>query len=82
MVVKIPEEALGNSDRMFGNKAIIAFETPTSPMQAEAWIRAFNEERPIKLTWHDELPNALYVVQFDVHVNENAREELLAFVSY
>lgn len=78
MVVRIPESALVNFDLIFGNKAVIAFETQTSPPEVVACIFAFNEEHPIKLTLHDELPNALYVVQFDIHVNQQAREDLIA----
>lgn len=64
-------------DWIFCNKLFIAFESPSSPYQVLAWIRAFNEENDIKLLLYDELLNALYVVEFDIHVHPNARRDLL-----
>lgn len=77
MVIKIPLETATNSNRFFSNKAVISFETPTSPMQAMAWIRVFNEEQPIKLSLYNELVNSLFVVQFDVLANPYVREILM-----
>lgn len=59
------------------NKAIIVLESPTLSFEALDWIHAFNEENEITLSLHEKLRNSLYVVQFDIHVNPHAREDLL-----
>lgn len=55
-----------------------SFESQSTVTQALAWIRAFNEEHGIKLVLQDELHKSLFIVQFDVHIDPQARRKLLA----
>lgn len=66
-ILDIPDEALIGKTEQFDNKVILGFEAERSYTRAQEWVRAFNQLNPlkIKLTVIDELPNALFVVQFD-----------------
>lgn len=68
------------SNWIYDNKVVVTLESPISPNQAINWIWAFKEEHDIKLVLHDELFNALFAMQFDIHTRPSTRKDPLALL--
>lgn len=62
--LNIPNDILLEQARFFGDKVVLGFESETSHLRAREWVRIYNQASSVKLTVVDELPNALFVVQF------------------
>lgn len=61
----IPEDWILTQNSIVSNKLVLSFETELSFQEVHDWIKDFNQSRKTRLTLHDELPNALFVVHFD-----------------
>lgn len=57
----IPEE----HSQFFANKVVRGFEEEFTIYRVKLWVRSFNQTNDLKLEVFHELPNSLFVVQFD-----------------
>lgn len=78
VIYSIPDEILATHSRHFGNKVVLGFETEFSLDQAREWIHEFNLHNTPVLTFSEELPNALFVILFEVEDPRAVRLSMLA----
>jgi hypothetical protein len=50
---------------LWQTKVVVLFEYELTPSQVHDWINAYNEDGLLKLMFHDELMNAMYVLMID-----------------
>lgn len=62
----IPANWIETQSSILSNKLVLSFESELNFLEARAWIKDYNQKSKIRLTLHDELPNTLFVVHFDV----------------
>lgn len=77
-ILKISDAVLSTEARTFCNKVVLGFEAEFSAAKAKEWVRIYNLNKKVKLAVVDELPNALFVVLFDVDDLLAAKQALLA----
>lgn len=70
----IPEE----NALFFANKVVIGFEEEFTIYRAKSWLRSYKPSHLRKIEIFHELPNALFVVQFDAEDLPAAKSLLLA----
>lgn len=59
----------------------MGFETPTSSYREKSWFSTYNRRAAIKLTYHEEIINALYLVKVEAENLESldiAKKTLIA----
>ncbi|CAM6099634.1 unnamed protein product [Calypogeia fissa] len=77
-VINIPLDLLqAGHHRLWGNKLVLIFESELTACQAHDWIDAYNQEANVKLTFHDELQNPIFVVKIKANNEEAAKRSLL-----
>lgn len=62
----------------FANKVVIGFEEEFTLYRAKAWVRTYNQTNLPKLEVFHELPNSLFVVQFNSGDLLASKQTLLA----
>lgn len=70
----IPEE----HSLLFANKVVFGFEEEFTIYRAKAWVRTYNQTSELKLEVFQELPNALFVIQFNGADVAASKQSLLA----
>lgn len=74
----LPIDRVQQLNRVLLNKVILCFESEFSKQPVENWLRIYDQKKStLHLTLFDELPNALFVVQFDAINLEAAKQSLL-----
>ncbi|CAM6103339.1 unnamed protein product [Calypogeia fissa] len=77
-IVEIPQHILRTGhQQIWGNKVVLAFEEELLACQVKDWIIAYNQEASIQLSYHDELPNALFVVKIESSEEASDKATLL-----
>ena len=76
IVIPISDARRGN-EIVWKNKLVLIFQTKHSPRQAQDWITDFNRNADIKLVYHDELRNFMYVVEVITSAVPLAQERIL-----
>lgn len=77
MIHHISVEALQRCYRALDNKVVLAFEAKLSAKEACKWINTFNQKSNLHLTLFEELPNALFVIQFKAADLGEAKRSLI-----
>lgn len=67
-----------SQEHLLGNKVVLAFEEEFTMAKATKWIKTFNQKKGLLLTLVDELPQTLFVVQFESRKPEKIKASLLA----
>lgn len=57
---------------------VLCFEAEVSISRARIWVSSYNQRSKLKLSINSELPNSLFVVQFDAEDLQGAKRALLA----
>lgn len=74
----IPGEVRSRQSLFFGNKVVLGFKEEFSITRAQVWVRSYNQRCDIHLEVFHELPNSLFVVQFDTEDWIVVKRSLLA----
>lgn len=61
----LPSHLQLSQDLLHANKVVLTFESELSVAEARSWTRSYNLKNTVQLTIINELPQALFVAQFD-----------------
>lgn len=60
----LPPNLLQRQQQLAANKVVLCFESEYTTQEVWTWLRAFNQPGGIQLSLLNELPNAVFVVEF------------------